>query len=58
MNGSSTFSNNDALADGQLALVAGGDARTAGETVGRLLGQAYWGARDYLSETVYPYWLD
>ena len=31
---------------------------SAGYTLGHLVGTAYWGARDYLSEVVYPYWLD
>jgi len=57
-NSSNPFSDNEVLVGEQLAQVAGGDAHSAGETLGKLFGRAYWGARDYLSETVYPYWLD
>lgn len=43
----------------QLTEVAGGQsALEDGYTFGNALGQMYWGARNYLSDTVYPYWLD
>lgn len=44
----------------QASSVAGGDAESyaGGYTLGTLLGTAYWGARNYMSETVYPYYLD
>lgn len=50
--------NNNVLEERQLAAVSGGDARDDGETFGKALGEMYWGARNYLSGTVYPFWLD
>lgn len=46
------------LDNNDIEAVSGGDALSAGYTLGHLVGTAYWGARDYLSEVVYPYWLD
>ena len=57
-NSSNPFSDNEVLAGEQLAQVAGGDPFSAGMTFGGTVGWVYWGARNYLSETVYPYWLD
>jgi hypothetical protein len=42
----------------EIESVAGGSAYEDGRTFGKTLGLMYWGARDYLSGTVYPYWLD
>ena len=42
----------------QLESVTGGSPYEDGKTFGGALGIMYWGARNYLSETVYPYWLD
>ena len=58
MNNSIPFEGNEVIIDEQLALVAGGDAYSAGHTMGEAAAYIYWGARNYLSETVYPYWLD
>lgn len=41
-----------------LEAVTGGSALEDGKQFGGFFGMLYWGARDYLSETVYPYWLD
>jgi len=57
-NSSNPFSDNEVLVGEQLTQVAGGDAHSVGKTLGMLTGAMYWWARDYLSETVYPYWLD
>ena len=46
------------LTSEQVSVVAGGDALSGGYTLGVLLGSGYWAARDYMSETVYPYYLD
>lgn len=45
------------LSTEQVDFVSGG-ALAAGRTFGGALGDMYWAARNYLSETVYPYWLD
>lgn len=44
------------LDEQQLEAVSGGSAYEDGKTAGGAFGVMYWGARDYLSETVYPYW--
>ena len=46
------------LDDETIEAVAGGNAYEDGYTFGQTVALVYWGARDYLSETVYPYWLD
>lgn len=58
MNDSIGLSESNVIADEQLALVAGGDPIEDGHTAGGVFGNVYWGARNFLSETVYPYWLD
>lgn len=50
--------NDKVLDEYQVAAVSGGNARDDGETFGKFIGEVYWGARNYLSDTVYPYWLD
>lgn len=50
--------NDKVLDECQLVAVSGGDARDDGETFGKAIGEMYWAARNYLSGTVYPYWLD
>lgn len=51
-------SNVTELSPEQVSLVSGGDAQSGGYTFGTFVGNAYWGAREYLADTVYPYWLD
>ena len=48
---------NHVLDDQQLEAIAGAGAYEDGKTFGGALGDMYWGARNYLSETVYPFWL-
>ena len=57
MNGLS-LSNDHLLDELQVEAVSGGSAYEDGKTAGGAMGYLYWGARDYLSGTVYPYWLD
>ena len=57
MNGLS-LSNDHLLDELQVEAVSGGSAYEDGKTFGQALGIVYWDARDYLSGTVYPYWLD
>jgi hypothetical protein len=52
------ISNNQVLSEQQIAGVSGGGPLEDGKTFGGVIGWFYWGARDYLSETVFPYWLD
>ena len=52
-----SLSNDHLLDERQVEAVSGGSAYEDGKTFGQALGIAYWGARDYLSGTVYPYWL-
>jgi hypothetical protein len=51
------FSGMHVLDERQLETVSGGSAYEDGITFGVILGGMYWGARSYMSETVYPYWL-
>lgn len=46
------------LDDEAIRIVSGATALDDGVTFGRTVGLVYWGARNYLSETVYPYWFD
>lgn len=46
------------LDEQQLEAVSGGSAYEDGLRFGEAFGIMYWGARNYLSGTVYPYWLD
>jgi hypothetical protein len=50
------LSTNYLLDDQQLQAVSGGSAYEDGKMFGGALGDMYWGARNYLSGSVYPYW--
>lgn len=58
MNDSTGLSESNLITDEQLALVAGGGPIEDGHTAGDVFGKMYWAARNFLSQTVYPYWLD
>lgn len=51
------LSNRYLLDEQHLEAVSGGSAYEDGKTAGGAFGIMYWGARNYLSEVVYPYWL-
>lgn len=51
------FSNTHVLDEQQLDAVSGGSPYGDGLRFGETLAAMYWGARNYLSGTVYPYWL-
>ena len=53
-----SLSNDHLLDERQVEAVSGGSAYEDGKTAGGAIGVLYWGARDYLSGTVYQYLLD